>query len=78
VVVAFDQGVIGIHDKVTLRWVNGDMIKTSTGRVLFNQIIPDELGYKNQTFGKKELRNLIAEVFTTCGTATAAKVPGRH
>lgn len=73
VVIAFDQGIIQIHDKITVRWVNGEMIKTTTGRVLFNKIIPNELGFKNATFGKKELRNLIAEVFTICGTATAAK-----
>ena len=53
VVVAFDQGVIGIHDKVTLRWVNGDMIKTSTGRVLFNQIIPDELGTRTRPSARR-------------------------
>jgi DNA-directed RNA polymerase subunit beta' len=73
VVIAFDQQVIDIHDKITLRWENGEVIKTTTGRAIFNKIIPDELGYKNQTFGKKELRNLISEVFTVSGTAKAAK-----
>ncbi|MDZ7780442.1 MAG: DNA-directed RNA polymerase subunit beta' [Gemmatimonadota bacterium] len=44
------------------RWV-----RTSAGRVLFNSIIPDELGYLNRTFGKKELGDLIFECFNVTG-----------
>ena len=35
---------------------------TTVGRVLFNAIVPDELGFQNTTFGKKELANLIFDV----------------
>ncbi|MDT8370248.1 MAG: DNA-directed RNA polymerase subunit beta', partial [Longimicrobiales bacterium] len=47
---------------VQQRWV-----RTTAGRVLFNSIIPDELGFLNQTFGKKELGNLVFDCFTTVG-----------
>src|SRR5690606_23620605 len=80
VIIAYDQGAIKMHDKIDVRLskvVNGvtvsDMVKTTTGRVIFNQILPEVIGYKNQTFGKKELRSLINEVFNTCGTVAAAK-----
>jgi DNA-directed RNA polymerase subunit beta' len=80
VIIAHDQGVIELHDKIEVRvnkLVNNEIVleltKTTTGRVLFNEIIPYEIGFKNQTFGKKELRLLINEVFTTCGTMAAAK-----
>lgn len=80
VVIAYDQDVIDLHAKINVRithLVNGEskteMIKTSTGRVLFNRIIPAPLAYKNTTFGKKELRNLISEVFKTVGTLGAAQ-----
>ncbi|HKJ30358.1 MAG TPA: DNA-directed RNA polymerase subunit beta' [Balneolales bacterium] len=79
VIIANDQGKVDTHAKINLRIekeVNGekkyDTIKTTTGRVIFNQIIPDGLPFKNQTFGKKELRSLIAEVFNTLGTDAAA------
>jgi len=79
VIIAYDQNVIDLHAKINVRithTVNGEqkteMIKTSTGRVLFNQVIPEPLAYKNTTFGKKELRNLISEVFKTVGTQGAA------
>jgi hypothetical protein len=42
-------------------------VRSSAGRVLFNSIIPDELGYLNRTFGKKELGDLVFECFTVTG-----------
>ena len=41
--------------------------RTTGGRVLFNSIIPDEMGFLNKTFGKKELGDLIFDCFTTVG-----------
>ena len=80
VIIAYDQDRIDMHAKINVRIkveidgeVQKEVIKTSTGRVLFNEIIPEEMSYKNQTFGKKELRKLISEVFKTAGTQGAAK-----
>jgi DNA-directed RNA polymerase subunit beta' len=47
----------------------GRWYRTTVGRVLFNSIVPDELGYLNQTFGKKELGDLIFDCFTRVGLA---------
>jgi DNA-directed RNA polymerase subunit beta' len=45
----------------------GKWFRTTAGRVLFNSIIPDELGFLNRTFGKKELGDLVFECFTEVG-----------
>ena len=45
----------------------GEWHRTTAGRVLFNSIIPKELGFFNQTFGKKELADLVFDCFTTVG-----------
>ena len=47
--------------------VAGKWLRSTAGRVLFNSIIPEELGFLNQTFGKKELGDLIFASFTTVG-----------
>ena len=44
-------------------------VRTTAGRVLFNSIIPDEVGFLNQTFGKKELGDLVFRCFTDAGLA---------
>jgi len=45
----------------------GYWVRTSAGRVLFNSIIPSELGYMNSTFGKKELGDLVFACFDQIG-----------
>ncbi len=46
---------------------DGKWLRCTAGRVLFNSIIPAELGFFNKTFGKKELGDLIFDCFTTVG-----------
>ncbi len=43
------------------------VILTSAGRVMFNEIWPDEIGFINQTIGKKQMGNLIWRTFQTVG-----------
>jgi DNA-directed RNA polymerase subunit beta' len=45
----------------------GEWVRTTAGRVLFNSIIPDELGFLNRTFGKKELGDLAFDSFNVTG-----------
>ena len=45
----------------------GRWLRTTAGRVLFNSIIPDQLGFMNRTFGKKELGDLAFDCFTRVG-----------
>src|SRR5688572_17694288 len=37
----------------------GRWLRTTAGRILFNSIVPRELGFLNRTFGKKELGDLV-------------------
>jgi len=81
VVIAFDQGKIATHAKINVRVPkvneNGEteyeIIKTTTGRVLFNKIVPEEVGFINKTLGKKELRVLISEIHSEVGTVKTAE-----
>ncbi len=45
----------------------GRWIPTTVGRVFFNSIIPDELGYLNRSFGKRELGDLVFSCFREVG-----------
>ncbi len=47
-------------------------IETTIGRVLFNQVVPKEMGFINQTLTKKSLRNIIGEMVQTCGIKVTA------
>jgi DNA-directed RNA polymerase subunit beta' len=36
--------------------------ETTVGRVLFNQVVPEEVGYINELLTKKSLRDIIGDV----------------
>ncbi|MBQ6237807.1 MAG: DNA-directed RNA polymerase subunit beta' [Bacteroidales bacterium] len=53
-------------------YIKTDRLRTTVGRVIFNQVVPEKYGYINQVMGKKSLRDIIGDLFTVCGNATTA------
>lgn len=49
------------------------MVETSVGRVIVNQIIPEEVGFFNDIISKKTLRGLISDVIKAVGMARACE-----
>lgn len=57
---------IFVHEKIKLRLKDG-IIETTPGRVLFNTIVPSELGFQNYSMRKKKLSELILECYKRVG-----------
>ncbi len=72
---------VDLQAKVKVRREDG-IIETSVGRIIFNQMLPPAVEYKNHVFKKKDLEALIAEMFeesdmeTTAGVADSIKKIG--
>ncbi len=64
---AYDLGQLRIHAPIRLR-SNGSIIETTVGRVLFNAIVPDSLGFQNEVMDKKALRSLVSGVYQELGS----------
>jgi DNA-directed RNA polymerase subunit beta' len=58
---AWSQGVIDLHARVKVR-IGPELVTTTVGRVIVNEIVPEELGFINELLDKKALSELI----TTC------------
>lgn len=43
--------------------LNGEIIETTPGRVIFNSIVPNSFGYINDTMDKKKVNSLLATAF---------------
>ena len=73
--IAYDQGIVDLHAKIQLRLSNDpkDVIETTVGRVLFNEIVPEGVGFINEVLTKKSLRSIISRVFQTSGFAETAR-----
>ena len=77
-IIATNEGRCDLHAKVKVLVddiVDGQNVKhiveTTVGRVIVNQLIPDELGFFNGIISKKSLRGLIADVIKAVNMARA-------
>ncbi len=50
-----------------------ELKQTTIGRILFNQVVPEEVGYINTVLTKKSLRDIIAVVLKKAGADKVAK-----
>ncbi len=50
-------------------YIKTDRLRTTVGRILYNQVVPESYGYVNQVMGKKSLRDIIGDLFAVCGNA---------
>jgi DNA-directed RNA polymerase subunit beta' len=77
-IIANNEGRCDLHAKVKVLVddiVDGEptkhIVETTVGRVIVNQLIPNELGYFNGVISKKSLRGLIADVIKAVNMARA-------
>ncbi len=81
VIIAINEGEISKHAHIKLRTnvrnEKGDLetkvVETVAGRVLFNQSVPEEVGYIDELLTKKKLQGIIARVFKITGMARTAQ-----
>ncbi|HQG78295.1 MAG TPA: DNA-directed RNA polymerase subunit beta' [Bacteroidales bacterium] len=77
--IAYNEGKVDLHafikvkvnDRIDDKLVN-HLIETTVGRVIFNQFVPQEVGYINEILTKKSLRDIIGHVLKLAGTAKTA------
>ena len=60
-------GEIELHQPINVKDENGNIIKTTVGRIIFNEILPSKISFKNTNFESSSLEKLIEEIFTKCG-----------
>jgi DNA-directed RNA polymerase subunit beta' len=72
VIIAYDAGKIGLHARIKVR-IEGEMIETTTGRVIFNRIVPEGVGFINELLTKKGIIKNISKVFKKVGNVKTVK-----
>ena len=79
--IAFNEGRVDLHAYIKVRaQIKNDkgeletkLIETSVGRVLFNEFVPEEVGFIDKLLTKKALRDIIGEVLNVSGIAKTAE-----
>lgn len=57
---------IHLHEKIKVL-IDGGIIETTPGRVIFNTVVPKELGFQNYVLRKKRLSDLVLECYKKIG-----------
>ena len=57
---AYDNNRIDLHEAILVK-INGELTKTTVGRLLFNDLLPEKLRFINEVVGKGKIRDLIKE-----------------
>ena len=72
-ILAYETGAIKLQTLIKVP-IEGNLIETTVGRILFNEILPADFGFRNETMTKKVLQRLMGEVFVRYGGDETAQV----
>ncbi|MBR5301194.1 MAG: DNA-directed RNA polymerase subunit beta', partial [Bacteroidales bacterium] len=80
VIIALNEEAIDIHASINVRLPKNKLnpeegttlVKTTPGRIIVNQLAPQEVPYINEVLGKKSLRKIISNVIKYTGVARTA------
>ena len=70
---AHELGSIELRAPITVA-IEGKQVRTTAGRIIFNNTLPDEMGFRNEEIEKGVLKNIVAEVYTILGNEETAEV----
>jgi len=78
--IAYNEGAVDLNAPIRVKGtirvgeelIENQLIETSVGRVLFNQIVPKQVGYINEVLTKKSLRTIINKIIKITDFPTTA------
>jgi DNA-directed RNA polymerase subunit beta' len=80
VIIALNEGVVDLHAKIKVRvktelpdgnWGH-QLVDTTTGRVIFNQYVPEGVPFVNELMTKKNIKKVIGDVIERTNLAVTA------
>ncbi|MCA9388321.1 DNA-directed RNA polymerase subunit beta' [Candidatus Berkelbacteria bacterium] len=81
-ILAYQMGNLHVRAKVKVKMrpnENSDpeLFETSVGRILFNNVIPKELRFRNETMGSKNLKRVVNDCFVELGVDETSQMVDR-
>ena len=70
---AYEEKIVDFHTPVFFRWEN-KWIPTIVGRIFFNEVLPEEFRFINETMNKKRIAQLVYRIFRKLGTERTAEI----
>jgi len=80
-IIAYNEGKVDVHAPIKCVVTDIDeegnyvrrLVETTVGRIIINEVIPNEIGFVNEVIGKKALKKVITKVIKGVGMARACE-----
>ena len=72
VIVAYNNDKVSLHAKIKVR-IGEELVETTTGRVIFNRIVPKEIGFVNELLSKKTISEIVSLSYRKAGNKVTAE-----
>ena len=69
---AYQSDIIDLQALIKIR-INDQMIDTTVGRILFNNLLPKELDFINEEITSKKLKKIVSQIYRAYGSTRTAK-----
>ncbi|MBQ3306296.1 DNA-directed RNA polymerase subunit beta' [Candidatus Saccharibacteria bacterium] len=70
---AYDQGLIHLQTPIRV-FAKKEIRETTLGRVIFNEVLPEDYPYDNSVQTSKQLKKVMADIFDRYGAETTVKI----
>src|SRR5216683_2261481 len=70
--IAYDNEDVDLQARIRLRW-NSEILETTVGRTLLNEIVPAPLRFVNQELKKKEVTSLVGRCYNLLGNESTVQ-----
>jgi DNA-directed RNA polymerase subunit beta' len=70
--IAYDNEDLDLQARIRLRY-QGEILETTVGRTLFNEVVPEPLRFVNQELKKKEVTALVGRCYNLLGNEATVK-----
>lgn len=70
--IAYDLGAIDLLAKIKVK-IDGKLIETTVGRILFNEILPEGYPFVNDVLDKKKVSKIISDIYEKYGNEITAQ-----
>ncbi len=74
VIKAYENSIIELQTKIKYRLEDGEWINTSAGRVIFNDILPEEISFINEPVDKGKLGDIIGKSHKKLGSMRTSQL----
>jgi len=69
---AYESGLVTLHQPIKVR-IDGELIDTTAGRIIFNEALPDDMPFINQNIDKGAIKRISGDVHRRHGNRQTAE-----